>query len=773
MVRCALAVVAAFVAGGCQCGFDAGKLDDVACTTESDCAPGQKCLEGTCSRMDCTEPADCGDGWAFTCDEGRCAPIPCDEAEQCPRGFGCVDDLCAAGAGPCDLHSDCDDGVFCDGSELCVDGRCEAGPPPDCGLVLGECEVAVCEESTRTCHAEPAEDGEPCEDGDPCTGPDTCRSLVCEGSGDACDDDLACTPGQCIPGVGCEVDAGACATDDACWTAGDPHPTDPCLACDPALDPRGWSPGPSVACDDGDDCTSNDSCSAGACTGTAFSCDDGLGCTDDLCDGAGGCIVEPALGSCFIGGACYASQASNPANPCERCDPAASTTSWSPDPNGTPLDDGIACTTGTCVAGQAVHTPNDAVCGNGSVCAPCAGGCQVLPTLSVDCGAGDHQPGGGTATCQIGGGVPAECLTCDARVRMSQIVRHNFDNCPWVGNIGWEIDGPAPDCDDSERLEFIDQGRFEMERRIDTRDFDAVRLCFRHLGVDMGENDGVEVWVDAGAGFREVFTQMGGPFPDTNWVSSTVCANLHELEPAAADNDDVGIRIAVETTLCMAALDDIVIEGWDSSTVDYPGRVASSDFTGCDLDGWVENGDPIACPGAVGNNAGADLVEVNDGLSTLERVMDLADRCDDIWVGFSTQVDGGFFPRDHTELNVEPGGGGDEVWLASVGDRPDELQPIELVLTHRSDEVRYAPAVTFTFELEAGAANATQWLDDVWVDGATCSNGDGILTVSPVRDVLFNPSVDVSSEVQATADVECVFDGRAATRARGPIRFRY
>ncbi len=58
-------------------------------------------------------------------------------------------------------------------------------------------------------------------------------------------------------------------------------------------------------CDDGDACTMNDTCQAGACApGQAVVCDDGEVCTTDLCDPALGCVHGFADVPCDDGDAC-------------------------------------------------------------------------------------------------------------------------------------------------------------------------------------------------------------------------------------------------------------------------------------------------------------------------------------------------------------------------------------------------------------------------------------------------------------------------------------
>jgi len=83
---------------------------------------------------------------------------------------------------------------------------------------------------------------------------------------------------------------------------------------------------------------------------TVASCDDGLGCTNDTCDPLLGCSRSANGLGCWIGGACYAQGAKNPANACEVCN-QATPTAWSKTTGGT-CDDGKYCTVAdTCQAG--------------------------------------------------------------------------------------------------------------------------------------------------------------------------------------------------------------------------------------------------------------------------------------------------------------------------------------------------------------------------------------------------------------------------------------
>ncbi|MFQ5479589.1 MAG: hypothetical protein ACE5E4_13350, partial [Candidatus Binatia bacterium] len=93
-------------------------------------------------------------------------------------------------------------------------------------------------------------------------------------------------------------------------------------------------------CDDGDACTTVDTCSAGACVGTTPpNCDDGNLCTADTCVPATGCVNTDNTAACDDANVCTT----------DTCDPATGCASTN---NTLACDDGNACTqTDTCQAG--------------------------------------------------------------------------------------------------------------------------------------------------------------------------------------------------------------------------------------------------------------------------------------------------------------------------------------------------------------------------------------------------------------------------------------
>ncbi len=136
--------------------------------------------------------------------------------------------LCDIGWGPCGI---CGDGVV-DPNETCDDGNTDSGD--GCS---SECRVEAC----WSCNGAPstctqAADDTPCNDGSACTATDTCQGGVCTGT-----DPVTCTAlDQCHDVGVCDPSTGACS-----------NPAKPAGA----------------ACDDGNECTGPDTCTAGECLG--------------------------------------------------------------------------------------------------------------------------------------------------------------------------------------------------------------------------------------------------------------------------------------------------------------------------------------------------------------------------------------------------------------------------------------------------------------------------------------------------------------------------
>src|SRR5262249_37068740 len=159
-----------------------------------------------------------------------------------------------------------------------------------------------------------------------------------------------------------------------------------------------------AACDDGNACTTADTCAGGSCVGgPPPNCNDGNSCTADSCDPATGCTHTTLadLTPCEDGNLCTQSDAclggtcigSNPivctaVDQCHdagTCDPAKGTCSTPSKADGTPCNDGSACTrTDTCQAGictganPVVCAPPDQ-CRQAGACDPATGTCTYAP----------------------------------------------------------------------------------------------------------------------------------------------------------------------------------------------------------------------------------------------------------------------------------------------------------------------------------------------------------------------------------------------------------
>ena len=169
--------------------------------------------------------------------------------------------VAAAPVNPCAGAADgtaCDDGNPCTGSDTCQSGVC-TGTALTC-TASDQCHVAgVCDTTTGLCSNPAAVDGTTCDDGDACTQTDSCQAGSCVGS-----NPVVCTAlDQCHSAGTCDTGTGLCSN---------PAKTD------------------STPCDDGDACTTNDSCQSGVCTGgpalvcdTCQTCDSSLGCTGAVC----------------------------------------------------------------------------------------------------------------------------------------------------------------------------------------------------------------------------------------------------------------------------------------------------------------------------------------------------------------------------------------------------------------------------------------------------------------------------------------------------------
>ena len=85
------------------------------------------------------------------------------------------------------------------------------------------------------------------------------------------------------------------------------------------------------SCNDSNSCSHTDTCHSGTCKGISYSCKDSFSCTIDSCTGSAPpnqCKYTLASGYCLIGSTCWANNAQNPTNSCQRCLTSVSTSSW-------------------------------------------------------------------------------------------------------------------------------------------------------------------------------------------------------------------------------------------------------------------------------------------------------------------------------------------------------------------------------------------------------------------------------------------------------------
>ena len=261
------------------------------------CAGGTECSD-TCNEAanDCLVPA----GTACTDDGNVCTDDACDGAGSCVATAN---------------TASCDDGAFCNGTDTCSGGACvHAGDPCAGGA---EC-ADTCNESADDCLVPT---GTACpDDGNVCT------SDVCDGAG-------ACTHPAGNAGTTCRAAAGACDLAESCDGSSASCPADEIATagttCRPVAggcDVAESCTGASVICpadefvDAGTECRASagqcdvpEACTgaAAACPANGFvpdgtACDDGEICSaDDACD-AGACVatLDPAV--CLDHFTCYA-----------------------------------------------------------------------------------------------------------------------------------------------------------------------------------------------------------------------------------------------------------------------------------------------------------------------------------------------------------------------------------------------------------------------------------------------------------------------------------
>ncbi len=248
------------VTGVCDPATGSCEAVNVADGTGCDLNDGDVCTVGSCSAGSCvSQPLVCDDGNACTVD--FCDPVTgCGSTPlDCSDGDACTIDSCDPDSGCVNTPIDCDD------SDACTVNSCDS----DIG-----------------CVSEPVD----CDDSNECT-VNTCDSATgCESTnvtdGTACtfDDGLPCTAGVCLDGACAQDVISGCAIDGACVDAGEEHPGNSCLFCDPTQSTTEWSSAVGDVCEDAFCTDDNEAVAASTCQADG-SCGNGAieDCGDFLC----------------------------------------------------------------------------------------------------------------------------------------------------------------------------------------------------------------------------------------------------------------------------------------------------------------------------------------------------------------------------------------------------------------------------------------------------------------------------------------------------------
>ncbi len=314
--------------GACSDGVcsSAPSADGTACDDGLYCSVTDSCLAGECNGDErdcgslddqcnvgvCNETADACLAQAF--DDGTL----CDDGLWCSIDDGCLAGACTGNARDCSAEdTDCmigscieeqrtcegraklngtpctSDGTFCNGVEECQAGVCSSPGNPcpipnNCDEINGLC--AGCGDGLIST-------GEDCDPGAPsddyCCNPATCLWVQYGGADpqnvcvenidcqlDACDGAGGCTVINVADGTACTDDGMFCTGQESCMSgscvsSGDPCPgadadSDCNESCNETVDDCSAFDGDGSACDDGDPCTLNDSCSGGGCQGQSL-----------------------------------------------------------------------------------------------------------------------------------------------------------------------------------------------------------------------------------------------------------------------------------------------------------------------------------------------------------------------------------------------------------------------------------------------------------------------------------------------------------------------
>jgi hypothetical protein len=409
----------------CQSGVCTG-LNPVVCTALDQChnIGGCNSSTGVCSSPQKPDDSPCDDGDACTqtdtCQSGSCIgadPVTCTASNQCHNAGNCIPATGLCTDPPKADDTPCDDGNACTQTDLCQVGVCTGADPVVC-TALDQChDVGVCNTFTGVCSNPTKPDDTPCDDGNACTQTDTCQGGSCQGT-----DPVVCTPlDQCHDAGVCNTTTGNCPN---------PEKTD------------------DTPCDDGNDCSTQDTCQGGTCTAGPTDKDtdsdtylDGLCSGGNDCDDSRGDINPGAIEDKDTGVTCSDTWDNDcdgdtdlDDTDCVDCTAHAQCVDSNPCTtdlcvggfcqnnsvsDGTGCDDGDACTqtdecqSGTCTGLNPVECTASDQCHSAGICDSGSGLCSD-PQKSDGSLCDDGDACTQTDTCQIGVCTGADPVVCTA-----------------------------------------------------------------------------------------------------------------------------------------------------------------------------------------------------------------------------------------------------------------------------------------------------------------------------------------------------------------------
>jgi hypothetical protein len=389
------------------------------------CNDGDPCTVDTCSALTgcafvATADGSACDDWnactvGDTCASGKCQSgansCTCASDSDCNDANVCTLDICVSGKCATTFATSgtaCDDHSACTGGDACNSGWCYGGAAIVCDD-NNPCTNDACDVSTGCVYAN---NNSACDDGDVCTSGDICNGGACSGAG-SCADASAPDAGAMDAGVGAGDDASSSgndatgasdagsqdgggtafdgggpikdggAGDDSGSTMPDAGATADAGAGGPCA---GLADG--TACDDGNPCTTNDTCQGQKCGNGGFNkCDDGNPCTMDNCDPASGkCVYQSMDGmSCEDGNACTKNDSCQGGS----CKPGANL--CGPCNQDSDCNDNNPCTTELCAANKCMlaFTSAGTACDDGNACTgpdtcSATGNCNGIPLKCDD-----------------------------------------------------------------------------------------------------------------------------------------------------------------------------------------------------------------------------------------------------------------------------------------------------------------------------------------------------------------------------------------------------